>query len=1064
MNKEKGARTYGRAVTVGLMLLVIGFAAGEAADTEDILAGSGVRGGLAVVVGGDAGVLAELHAGGSFLVQGLSADPKAVAHLREELQRRGLYGPVSVVAWDGGGLPYAENLVRLLVVTERGGVPRDEMLRVLCPGGVALVQKAGRWQKTVKPWPEQIGEWTHYLHDASGNAVSEDRRVGSPRRLQWRCEPPTLRSHEINNSIMNVVTADGRLFYFQDEGPIGVGDERFPQKWSLVARDAFSGVQLWRQPMGEWGWPEWVDTGPVPRGISNLWGSPLPTNRRMVVDGGRLYVTLDYRGLINVLDAKTGERLAVHDDMPAVDEIVLTPDGILVLRVRDIPVREERYGTSKAPEFMHRLKEEPPERVVAMDARTGEVLWETEARHVAPETLAAHAGRVCYHNYEELVCLDLEDGRELWRHETGTFKRGGVWVRRYAGTTVLHKNVALFGYREVDAFDLDTGEKLWHTGGGYGAMGFYAPGMMCAIGNHVFGGWGIGGIHYRNGTARERTVDIGRLISPGHHQRCYRSKATVRYLLNAKRGVEFIDLEGDNHMRNDWVRSTCGHGMVPANGLLYAPPHPCKCYTGVQLNWFNALAANPDQSVGPAPVTVQREASLRKGPAYDRIQRYRDREQDADASGWPMYRRDPHRSGRSGTDCAAELEQTWRSSLGGRPTQPVVVGDGVFVAVPDEHRVLRLDAESGRTEWTFAAGGAVDSSPTIINGLAIFGCRDGWVYCLDAADGELAWRFRAAPEERRIINDDRVESPWPVHGSVLAYDGLVYCAAGISSYLDGGIFVYALDPYTGRVVYQTRVNGPWPDVVQEEGHCTEIGGTRADLLVAGEGSVHMMRMSWTKGLEEVEQPYVEIEDRQMLDRQTPQHLIASGGLLDGSGFNRTWWTYSKLWQRTDNRLAPKQGALLAFNEERTYAAKIYYGQGFTPPYTPGENQVRVVADLNHNEPAFVRHHEHPKGVWHYHLKREEPAVWDTSVPVRVNSMMVTGDVLFVAGPPDVVPEDDPLASFEGRAGGRLLAVSASDGRTLSRLELDAPPVWDGMSAAGGRLFLALEDGTVIALQ
>ena len=48
--------------------------------------------------------------------------------------------------------------------------------------------------------------------------------------------------------------------------------------------------------------------------------------------------------------------------------------------------------------------------------------------------------------------------------------------------------------------------------------------------------------------------------------------------------------------------------------------------------------------------------------------------------------------------------------------------------------------------------------------------------------------------------------------------------------------------------------------------------------------------------------------------------------------------------------------------------------------------------------------------------------------------------------------------------GRLLAVSPADGSTLSELKLEAPPVWDGMSAAGGRLFIACEDGTIIALQ
>ena len=44
-----------------------------------------------------------------------------------------------------------------------------------------------------------------------------------------------------------MVSAAGRLFYILDEGPIGVADKRLPQKWALVARDAFSGNKHFSQ-------------------------------------------------------------------------------------------------------------------------------------------------------------------------------------------------------------------------------------------------------------------------------------------------------------------------------------------------------------------------------------------------------------------------------------------------------------------------------------------------------------------------------------------------------------------------------------------------------------------------------------------------------------------------------------------------------------------------------------------------------------------------------------------------------------------------------------------------
>ena len=83
------------------------------------------------------------------------------------------------------------------------------------------------------------------------------------------------------------------------------------------------------------------------------------------------------------------------------------------------------------------------------------------------------------------------------------------------------------------------------------------------------------------------------------------------------------------------------------------------------------------------------------------------------------------------------------------------------------------------------------------------------------------------------------------------------------------------------------------------------------------------------------------------------------------------------------------------------------------------------------------------------------------IPVRVRAMVLAGDKLFVAGPPAVIPEDDPAAAFEGRMGGDLWALSATDGRTLAKLErLTAPPVYDGLIAADGALYLSTTDGNV----
>jgi len=78
-------------------------------------------------------------------------------------------------------------------------------------------------------------------------------------------------------------------------------------------------------------------------------------------------------------------------------------------------------------------------------------------------------------------------------------------------------------------------------------------------------------------------------------------------------------------------------------------------------------------------------------------------------------------------------------------------------------------------------------------------------------------------------------------------------------------------------------------------------------------------------------------------------------------------------------------------------------------------------------------------------------------------MVLAGQTLFVAGPPDIVDPHDPMAAFEGRKGGVLRAYAASDGKRLAECKLDAPPTFDGLIAAGGCLFLSTVDGKVVCL-
>ncbi len=186
-------------------------------DAKQILDDTGVKGGLIIHLGcGDGKLTAALRGSESYLVHGLDTDATNITKAREHIKSLGLYGKVSVEHWKGKRLPYTDNLVNLIVSENFGKISMNEVMRTLCPNGVAYIKQRGKWEKAIKPWPEEIDEWTHYLHGPDNNAVANDSVVGPPRRVQWVGSPKWSRHHDRMASMSALVSAGGRIFYIFD--------------------------------------------------------------------------------------------------------------------------------------------------------------------------------------------------------------------------------------------------------------------------------------------------------------------------------------------------------------------------------------------------------------------------------------------------------------------------------------------------------------------------------------------------------------------------------------------------------------------------------------------------------------------------------------------------------------------------------------------------------------------------------------------------------------------------------------------------------------------------------
>ena len=123
------------------------------------------------------------------------------------------------------------------------------------------------------------------------------------------------------------------------------------------------------------------------------------------------------------------------------------------------------------------------------------------------------------------------------------------------------------------------------------------------------------------------------------HDRCYRNKASANFIFTGKDGIEVIDLEKGWVGNNSWVRGTCQYGILPANGMLYAPPDACGCHRKARLQGLNALSSSLPESAKGKPVSET--GRLVKGPAYGQVSAAT----PPDRAAWTMYRHDGLRSG-----------------------------------------------------------------------------------------------------------------------------------------------------------------------------------------------------------------------------------------------------------------------------------------------------------------------------------------------------------------------------------------------------------------------------------
>lgn len=681
----------------------------------------------------------------------------------------------------GSQLHLADNLADAVVVQRPvsgpGSMPESEILRVLRPGGKALIGS----RVIVKPAPEGTDDWSHPYHGPDNNPQSQDRLARAPYLTHFLAEP------WYSPMPLVTVASGGRLF--KAFGHIAIKQREWPLLNTLVAQSAYNGTILWQRKLS----PNFM----IHRSA-------------LVATPETLFLADD--ASCKLLDAASGE---VQDEivLDAADGPVwkwlALADGVLYAlagadETPDPTIRGERrargwpwgpplgrgYNSKNYPWGFGRT-------ILAIDPQSKRILW----RHRSSEPLDARAqcmaaGRLFYYSHGKFLgALDASSGKVLWETSDADVLQA-VGEHRFAQNPTEGFSTSAYvkcseqglyfaGPTRTDlvAVSAANGKLLWRQAGGGNSQLVLRSDGLYAMGPR--------------GSAKYDYLSGSLLAQIGPRVNCTRATGSADsiFVRGGRDGTMRYDLVSAGQQHLSPMRPSCQDGVLVADGHLFWGPWMCDC--NINLVGVVSLAPAGDFAFDSSRDAARLQSELESKPAAPL---------EIAPSDWPAFRANNVRSAFSPAAVPGEAELLWTYRPSGTlaATPPITAGGMVFAGRKDG-TVTALDAATGKSRWTACTGGPIFYPPALWEGRALVGSGDGWIYCFEAATGRRLWRFRAAPADRIIPVYGSLLSTWPVASGVLVEDGVAYAAAGIANH--DGTHVYALDAATGEVHWHNSNSG-----------------------------------------------------------------------------------------------------------------------------------------------------------------------------------------------------------------------------------------------------------------
>lgn len=296
----------------------------------------------------------------------------------------------------------------------------------------------------------------------------------------------------------------------------------------------------------------------------------------------------------------------------------------------------------------------------------------------------------------------------------------------------------------------------------------------------------------------------------------------------------------------------------------------------------------------------------------------------AQAADWPMYRADAGRSGYTPETLPNTMSLAWsyRAPVPrpawpsndrlafDRAYQPVIAGNMLYFGSSADGKVYALDTAMGTVRWTYFTDGPVRFAPVLWKDHVFAAGDDGWLVCLNAADGKSQWRRRLAPGPEMFLGNDQMISRWPARGGPVLVDGVLYVGAGI--WPSEGVMISAIDPATGKVLWCNDSSGT---IEMNQPH----PGARARSGVAAQGYLAVRGRDL---LVPTGRAVPAVFDRgNGAFKSFPLATYAKRGGADVMVFDDQWFNHGWLFQAEENRRPQAIGVQVGVHPKWVLACK-----------------------------------------------------------------------------------------------------------------------------------------------